>query len=86
MLFINFIGPEPKSLLNVVIVDIIIILLETTVLQCRWDSSALRTITALPVPISDPLIPVDDDPIVFLNRLNERSDDNDENDPEPNAP
>lgn len=82
MLFINFIGPEPKSLINVLIADFIIIILETTFLQCRWDSS-FRIITALPVPISDPLIPVDDDPIVFLNRLNERSDDNNEHDLDP---
>lgn len=80
MLFINFIGPEPKSLLNVVIVDIIIVVLETTILQCRWDSSSLRIISALPVPPSDPLIRVDDDPIIFLNRLNERSDDDNDND------
>lgn len=76
MLFINFIGPEPKNLFNVMMVDIITVFLEAVLLQCRWDSSTLRIITALPLPVAETLIPVEDDPIILLNRLGQPRDGN----------
>lgn len=60
MLFINFIGPEPKSLAKTLTVDCIIITLQVMLLQCKWDleNLGLYILSALPVPISDTLVPV----------------------------
>lgn len=64
MLFINFIGTEPKSLLKVVVIDFITIFLQAVILQIRWNPVAIRIISALPVPISDDFIPIAEDPSV----------------------
>lgn len=62
MLFINFIGPEPKSLFKTLYIDFITIVLQTILLQCKWDILALRIISALPVPACQPLVPISEDP------------------------
>lgn len=62
MLFINFIGEEPKSLFKVLFVDFITIILQALILQCRWDPSSIYLLSALPVPASAELIPIDEDP------------------------
>lgn len=58
MLFINFIGPEPKSLAKILTVDLITISLEAILLQSKWEleSFGLHILSALPVPISEPLM------------------------------
>lgn len=66
MLFINFIGPEPKTLTKVLVVDLITIVLQAFILQCRWDPYSIHLISAFPLPVADTLIAVDDDP--FLSR------------------
>lgn len=58
MLFINFIGPEPKSLTKVLTVDVIVMLLQAVLLQCKWDATSFRALSALPVPASDSLEPL----------------------------
>ena len=55
MLFINFIGPEPKSLVKLIAVDILVILLQAMLLQVRWESAVLKPISILPVPVSQSL-------------------------------
>lgn len=50
MLFINFIGPEPKSALKIVFLDILIILVQSILMQCRLESSERLFLTKAPVP------------------------------------
>lgn len=62
MLFINFIGPEPKPLSKIFAVDLIILCLQATLLQCKSDTVPLSPLTVLPVPITDPLQPPESPP------------------------
>lgn len=62
MLFINFIGPEPKSLAKTLYIDVVTIILQTLLLQCKWNVLSFRILSALPVPASEPLVPVLQDP------------------------
>lgn len=62
MLFINFIGLEPKSLFKVLSVDFVTIILQGLILQCRWDPSSIYLLSALPVPTSVELLPIEEDP------------------------
>eukprot|EP00177_Eucheuma_denticulatum_P001690 GFKZ01003039.1.p2 GENE.GFKZ01003039.1~~GFKZ01003039.1.p2 ORF type:complete len:119 (+),score=17.44 GFKZ01003039.1:666-1022(+) len=57
MLFINFIGPEPKSLAKILAVDILIMALQAMLLQCKWDLEprVFSLLSALPVPVSENL-------------------------------
>lgn len=71
MLFINFIGNEPKSLWKVLFVDFITIVLQALILQYRWDPAAFPLLSALPVPMSDPLVRISEDP--NLSRSLERT-------------
>ncbi len=51
MLFINFIGPEPKAAYKVVFLDSLIITLQALLLQCRAEASDRILLTRLPVPV-----------------------------------
>lgn len=62
MLFINFIGIEPKNLIKVVLVDFITITLQVVILQCKGDPTSIRFLSALPVPASIDLVHIDEDP------------------------
>lgn len=59
MLFINFIGPEPKSLTKILAVDVVIMTLQAMLLQSKWEWESsflnLQLVSALPVPISESL-------------------------------
>lgn len=57
MLFINFVGSEPKSLLKTLSVDAIIVISQALLLQCKCDLEAqsFHLLTALPVPNSENL-------------------------------
>lgn len=55
MLFINFIGPEPKSFTKLIAIDVLVILLQAMLLQVKWDGASLKPISILPLPISQPL-------------------------------
>lgn len=50
MLFINFIGPEPKSPFKIIFLDALIIILEVLIVQCRLDSADRMILTMAPVP------------------------------------
>lgn len=65
MLFINFIGTEPKSLFKVLFVDVVTMTIQAILLQCRWDPVSIRILSDFPVPASEPLIPLEDDPFVI---------------------
>ncbi len=51
MLFINFIGPEPKSTAKIVFLDILIILIQSILMQCRLDPAERVFLTTAPVPV-----------------------------------
>lgn len=51
MLFINFIGPEPKAAYKVVFLDSLIITLQALLLQCRAEPSDRMLLTRLPFPV-----------------------------------
>lgn len=55
MLFINFIGPEPRGFAKIVTVDSIIVILEALLLQCKWPSLTFRLLSVLPLPASEQL-------------------------------
>ena len=55
MLFINFIGPEPRGFAKIVTVDSIILILEALLLQCKWPSLTFRLLSVLPLPASEQL-------------------------------
>lgn len=59
MLFINFIGPEPKSLAKVLAADVIIMTLQAMLLQSKWEWEGnvlyFHLVSVLPVPISESL-------------------------------
>lgn len=59
MLFINFIGPEPKSLTKILAVDVVIMTLQAMLLQSKWEWEGnflnLQLVSVLPVPISESL-------------------------------
>lgn len=50
MLFINFIGPEPKSALKIVFLDVLIILVQSILMQCRLEAGDRLFLTKAPVP------------------------------------
>lgn len=50
MLFINFIGPEPKSLAKILYVDALIMVLQSILLQCKWDTTDLQLLSSPPMP------------------------------------
>lgn len=52
MLFINFIGVEPKSVFKVFFLDTLIILLELLLLQCRAERSECMFLTSSPMPVT----------------------------------
>lgn len=52
MLFINFIGLEPKSVFKVLFLDTLIILLEALLLQCRAERSECMFLTSSPIPVT----------------------------------
>lgn len=58
MLFINFIGPEPKSVAKIVFLDILIILLQAMLLQCKWEGTDIRLVSIAPVPLSRSVPPI----------------------------
>lgn len=61
MLFINFIGPEPKAAYKVVFLDSLIISLQILLLQCRAEHSDRILLTSLPVPVPrDGPVPTDE--------------------------
>jgi len=84
MLFINFIGPEPKSLAKVLYVDVVIMVFQAILLQCKWDSTGLHVLSALPVPIGESLVadnPPDAEEVEEEEELQERDENATQNAP-----
>lgn len=52
MLFINFIGPEPRSAAKIIFLDVLIVTLETLLFQCRLDPADRVILTMAPVPVA----------------------------------
>lgn len=85
MLFINFVGPEPKSLAKVLSVDAIIVTSQALLLQCKsdWGTQSFHLLTALPIPISENLTSTDAS--TQPPEESERLTGTDESEPSPNA-
>lgn len=57
MLFINFIGPEPKSLNKTLSTDAVIMTLQAMLLQSKWEwegtFNSFPLVSVMPVPVTD---------------------------------
>lgn len=60
MLFINFIGPEPKGLNKTLATDAVIMVLQAMLLQSKWEwegnFDSFPFVSVLPVPATDVLL------------------------------
>lgn len=54
MLFINFIGPEPKSFIKGMAVDVLIIMHQVLLLQCKCENPPqdFQFLSNLPIPVT----------------------------------